>query len=81
MEENFGFEYDEERQVLIKLSRKAAPKIIEKNNLAWRNLGPQDESYARAIYLGQGCWERLVTIREDEARLILEQWGYSLENK
>ena len=81
MEENFSFEYDEERQVLIKLSRKEAPKIIEKNNLVWRNFGPQDESYARAIFLGQGCWERLVTIEEDEARTILKQWGYSLENK
>lgn len=80
MEETIGFEYDAEGQVLIMLSRKAAPKIIEKNNLVWRNFGPQDESYARAIYLGQGCWERLVAIDENEARCILKQWGYLLEN-
>lgn len=81
MAENFSYEYDAERQVLIKLSRMESPKIIEKNNLVWRNLGPQDETYARAIYLGQGCWDRLDTIGEDEARCILKQWRDSSENK
>lgn len=41
MEETISFEYDVEGQVLIMLSRKAAPKIIEKNNLVWRILVPK----------------------------------------
>ena len=75
------FEYDAERQVLIKCSSEELPKIIDKNNLIWRELGPQDESYAKAIYLGQGCWERLDTITEEKAQRILTEWGYSFENK
>jgi len=74
------FEYDAERQVLIKCSSEDLPKIIDKNNLVWRNFGPQDDSYARAIFLGQGCWERLDTITEAEAQRILAQWGYPFEN-
>lgn len=75
------YEYDSERNVLIKCSSEDLPKIIDKNNLVWRNLGPQDDSYARAIFLGQGCWERLDTITETEAQRILTQWGYPFENE
>ena len=57
---NVRFEFDAERQVLIRCSSENSSQIIEKRNLIWRELGPQDESYARAIYLGQGCWESLV---------------------
>lgn len=70
------YEFDAERQVLIKCSSEDSPKIIEKNNLVWRDFGPKDESYARAIFLGQGCWERLDTINEEKAQSILAQWGY-----
>lgn len=71
------YEYDAERQVLIRYSAKEMPKIIEKDNLVWRDLGPEHEQYARAIFLGQGCWERLDSITEDLAQLILIRWGYS----
>ena len=70
------YEFDAERQVLIKCSSEDAPKIIEKSNLVWRDFEPQDEPYARAIFLGQGCWERLDTINEEMAQSILSQWGY-----
>lgn len=78
---NVRFEFDSERQVLIKCSSEDCPKIIEKDNLVWRDFGPQDESYARAIFLGQGCWERLDTISEENAHRVLMQWGYSYENE
>ena len=71
------YEYDAERNILIKCSSGKLPKILRKSDLIWRDLGPQDESYARAIFLGQGCWERLDTISEEEAYRILTQWGYS----
>ena len=77
MREKIRYEFDAEMQVLIKYSSKDSPKIIEKNNLLWRDFGVQDESYARAIFLGQGCWERLDSITEDEAQAILTRWGYS----
>lgn len=80
MSEGIRFEFDAQRQVLIKCSSADSPKIIEKNYLVWRDLGPQDEQYARAIYLGQGCWERLDTVDEEEARRILTNWGYLPQN-
>ena len=80
MSSEIHFEYDAEREVLIKCTSDDCPKIIRKSNLVWQYLGPNDESYARAIYLGQGCWERLDTISEDEASHILTEWGYSYEN-
>lgn len=70
------FKYDSECQVMIKISKGEMPMIIERNNLIWRKLGPQDEEYARAVYLGQGCWERLGIITETEAGCILKEWGY-----
>ena len=75
------FEYDAERQVLIRCSSDGLPQIIERSNLVWRNFGPQDEPYARAIFLGQGCWERLDSVKEEEAYRILERWGYSFESE
>lgn len=81
MSAKISFEFDAERQVLIKCSSEDLPKIIEKSNLIWRDFGPQDEPYARAIFLGQGCWERLDTIKKEQAQHILTQWGYSFENE
>ena len=74
------YEFDAEREVLIKCEPEDLPKIIRKSNLKWQYLGPEDEQYAKAIFLGQGCWERIDTITEDEAQRILTQWGYSSEN-
>ena len=70
------YEYDAAGQVLIKCSSGELPKIITKDNPVWRNFGPEDDSYARAIFLGQGCWERLETISEEDAQRILKEWGY-----
>lgn len=80
MNEN-NYEFDKERQVLIKCSHKGIPQIIKKSNLIWRDIGPEDDQYARAIYLGQGCWERLTTITSEEANNILTQWGYKFEKE
>ena len=80
-EPQIRYEFDSECQVLIKCSSQDMPRIIDRTNPVWRSLGPQDEQYARAIYLGQGCWERLVTITEERAMRILTEWGYSFESK
>ena len=69
-----GYEYDEERQILINTA--GLMQVIENDNLGWRELGPEYEQYARAICLGQGCWERLKTITEEQAQEILKSWGY-----
>lgn len=66
--------YDEKYERLI--STGGLMQIIEKNNLVWRELGPEYESYARAICLGQGCWELIECIDEGQAREILKSWGY-----
>ncbi len=52
-----------------------SPKIMRKSDPVWRSFGPQDDPYMRAIFLGQGCWERLDSISEDRARRIMEAWG------
>lgn len=68
------YEYDEERQVLINTD--GLMQVIENDGLGWRELGPEYEQYARAIYRGQGCWERLEKITTKQANEILKSWGY-----
>ena len=55
MSAKIRYEFDAERQVLIKCCPEDSPKIIRKSNLIWHDFGPEDEQYARAIFLGQGC--------------------------
>lgn len=56
-------------------------KIMYRSELRWRPLSEeQDNSYLRAIYLGQGCWDRLDCISEEEAQQVLQEWGYSEED-
>ena len=69
--------YDALCRTLIKSPQGGSLKIMEDDNLVWRNPGPDDETYLRAIYCGQGCWERLDILDEEEARQILTRWGYS----
>lgn len=70
-----GYEYDAARSVLICLKQGAAPRIISKDNPQWRPLGQEDEQYRRAIFLGEGCWERLESIDAAAAECILLEWG------
>ena len=70
------YEYDQECQVLIKIPDEGIPVIMYRRELRWRDFEAQDELYERAIYLGQGCWERLQSISEEEALEILDEWGY-----
>lgn len=73
------YEYDAGAQVLIRIPSKGSPKVASRTEPHWENLGSKYESYARAIYLGQGCWERLDTISEEKAQEILKEWGCPLE--
>ena len=75
MKKQTYYEYDEESQVLIRIPDNGSPQIISKAEPQWRYLGPSDDMYARAIYLGQGCWESLTTISEEEGQRILLEWG------
>ena len=52
-------------------------EILHKGQTEWEPLmpGSEDDSYARAILLGQGCWEDLKRITEEEANAILAEWG------
>ena len=77
-----SYEYDSEfNNVLIRKRRNGLfPEILHKGDAKWSVLVPQpdymDESYARAVYIGQGCWENLKTITDEEAEDILRSWGY-----
>jgi len=68
------YEYDKKYQVLINTG--GAMYVIEKEYPVWRELGPEYEQYARAICRGQGCWERLDSVTEEQAQEILKSWGY-----
>lgn len=78
MDNKTYYEYDQKREVLIKLSPDKSPMIFKREEHCWRYLGPDDDRYARAIYLGQGCWEDLTTITGKEGEKILETWGESV---
>lgn len=79
MSEIFYYEFDEKFQTLIRYRAGASDiQQISRGNLVWHHA---DDPYLRALWLGQGCWERLETIREDEAQRILSKWGYSLSNE
>lgn len=78
---NTRYEYDALCQVLIKCPPKGSPKIIDRVNPVWRDFGPEDEPYMRAIYFGQGCWECLDSVTEEEANQILSRWGHSISNE
>ena len=79
MEERIQYEYDEICQVMIRVSSEESPKIMEETNPVWRELGKEDDMYARAIYMGQGCWEDLRAITAEEAEEVLHRWGVSLD--
>ena len=69
------YEYDEEREVLIKIQSEELPKILRRSEGRWRDFKYTEDSYIRAIYIGQGCWERLETITLEEGQRILNEWG------
>jgi len=75
------YEYDELCDVILKIAPGDTPKIIRKSDPVWRELGPRDESYRRAIYLGQGCWDRLDTVFEFQVDMILARWRDEAESR
>ena len=71
------------KDVLIRcLGKEYAPEILHKGDKEWGMLAPrpndEDELYTRAVWLGEGCWEWLDTITEEEAIQILHAWGYKV---
>lgn len=49
-------------------------RMITKTKLKWESVY-NDDSYSRAVFLGQGCWDRLKDISPEEAHAMLEGWG------
>ena len=74
------YHYDEGSGVLIRYRTDHKLFVLEKRTLSWRPFDyEKDDSYGRAIFLGQGCWEDLEIIDEKEALKIIEEWGAPLE--
>lgn len=67
------FEYDKSFDVLIIKNDVGVYKQIEKADFRLNNL-EDDGEYMRAIFLGQGCWERLEEISKEKAIEILKSW-------
>lgn len=71
------YEYDSKTNTMIRLCPERMPLIIRKRDLRWKTLGGLDDLYLRAIYAGQGCWENLNAINEEQTNRILNEWGYA----
>lgn len=71
---NVRYEYDAVGQAIIRIAPEDTPRIIRERDHVWREFGPFDDSYRRAIYLGQGCWDRLETITKGQAEFIIGHW-------
>ncbi len=67
------FEYDKTFEVLIIKNEAGVYKQIEKADFRLNDL-EDDGEYMRAIFLGQGCWERLQDISKEKAIEILKTW-------
>ena len=62
---------------IVRYTHKMEPEVLRKNDLKWTSISdPNNNSYARAYFLGQGCWEDLYEISEEEANDLLNEWGY-----
>ena len=57
-------------------------EIIHKYEKRWKPImeSREDDNYARAVIFGEGCWERLDFITEEEAEAILKEWGVEEED-
>ena len=75
------FDIRKQNVLIRKRDKNSAFEILHKGDEQWKLLKPQpdyqDENYCRAMYLGQGCWEDLEEISEEEAAMVLKEWGYS----
>ncbi len=67
------FEYDKSFDVLIIGNGAGVYKQIGKRDFHLNDL-EDNGGYMRAIYLGQGCWERLDNISKEKAIEILKTW-------
>ena len=71
---------DTRRDVLIRVAPDHRRSVLEKSAGTWRPFDPQrDDSYARALIFGEGCWEDLDLLEEAEALEILRQWQNTAE--
>lgn len=67
---------DKNRSIIIRCGDETR-QIITKSNPKWEDIyaGGEYDEYARAIAFGEGCWEDLRFIDENEAVGILINWG------
>ena len=73
---NYSYEYDKECEVIVRHNHDELPMLMRKSKLVWENVFDDgNNSYARAIFLGQGCWDRLINISLEEAEKKLKEWG------
>lgn len=72
------YQYDvRTKNVIIRRLDDGLPEILHKGDKEWRLIyaGGEDDLYARAVKFGEGCWEDLKIITEDEALRIIESWN------
>ena len=72
------YETNGDADIIIQMGGPEGTRIISKCSLKWESLlgNSKYESYARAVYLGEGSWDDLYEIDEWEAEDMLRKWGY-----
>ena len=62
---------------IVRHTHQKEPEVLRKRDLKWTSVfEPENDLYLRAYSFGQGCWEELFKITEEEAKDILNEWGY-----
>ena len=78
---NINYAYDRDKNILIR-HRVGSNGFIhevrsyyDKKWIIVPNKENKYEEYARAIFLGQGAWDRMESITNEEAYRIMRMWG------
>ncbi len=70
--------YDKEFEVMAQLERKNIPlRVRSRKDIGWTYVPNKDhkyEEYSEAILIGEGCWDRLEKIPDDDAKKIIKDW-------
>lgn len=78
---DYRYDFTTDDVLIRKLDGNSTYEILHKGDKSWQLLRPRpdykDEDYCRALFLGQGCWEDLKQISEEDCAKILMNWGYS----
>ena len=69
-----SYDYNRKAEALLGHTKDGMYMIMRRVDPRWKELGGADDSFARAIYIGQGCWDELEDISKEDAERLLDEW-------